>query len=265
MSKDLFDKFGDPRDGSLAPRPGPEPLALSCPSCKTPHVDEGEWETNEHTHHRCHTCGHVWAVASHPTVGVPHDDVHRRRLIHESLRIEKALDHFHFDPKQWAQESSFDRMLDALAAAEKAGNDLERERNTARTQLSRTRRTLDSVLGLVHTLVERSGLSLNEIETRLMLHAQALADKPTPQTELDAELLRLRSDVLQAKEILERVVEATLLDEHDEEEDRPWIYCVLCEDEAIPGEPGHGRSCGCVIADAREILEHLRRPGPEGL
>jgi hypothetical protein len=46
------------------------PLALSCPKCRAPHVDEGEWATRPHKTHQCQSCSHEWRPYPFPTVGV---------------------------------------------------------------------------------------------------------------------------------------------------------------------------------------------------
>lgn len=48
----------------------PVPLVLTCPSCETPHVDEGELARKPHRSHVCHACGRRWRPRPYPTVGV---------------------------------------------------------------------------------------------------------------------------------------------------------------------------------------------------
>lgn len=48
----------------------PVPMLLSCPSCRTQHVDRGTWTKVPHRSHLCHDCGVVWRPADVPTVGV---------------------------------------------------------------------------------------------------------------------------------------------------------------------------------------------------
>lgn len=50
----------------------PLPLILYCPLCHTRHIDEGEQTTKPHRTHACQNprCGHLWAPAVVPTVGV---------------------------------------------------------------------------------------------------------------------------------------------------------------------------------------------------
>lgn len=48
------------------------PMALWCPQCSRPHVDEGEWAHRAHRTHMCATCGHEWTPYDYTTVGVPH-------------------------------------------------------------------------------------------------------------------------------------------------------------------------------------------------
>lgn len=48
------------------------PMALWCPQCSRPHVDEGEWAHRAHRTHLCATCGHEWTPYDYTTVGVPH-------------------------------------------------------------------------------------------------------------------------------------------------------------------------------------------------
>ena len=38
--------------------------SLSCPECRKPHIDVGEWAKKPHHKHLCHYCHHVWAI--HP-------------------------------------------------------------------------------------------------------------------------------------------------------------------------------------------------------
>lgn len=52
----------------------PQPLALWCPQCRAPHVDEGEWAVRPHKTHQRQHCGHEWRPFSHPTVGVAQID-----------------------------------------------------------------------------------------------------------------------------------------------------------------------------------------------
>lgn len=53
----------------------PVSLALWCPKCGAPHVDEGEWATTRrHKTHLCLSCGRLWRPFEYPTVGVPHVD-----------------------------------------------------------------------------------------------------------------------------------------------------------------------------------------------
>ncbi len=53
----------------------PLPMLLSCPLCKTRHVDEGESALNPHHTHRCLRCGFQWRPALGNTVGVWHPDL----------------------------------------------------------------------------------------------------------------------------------------------------------------------------------------------
>ena len=53
-----------------APPDAPVPLALDCPACGLPHIDQGEWATTPHKTHRCAHCGHEWRPFLVPTVGV---------------------------------------------------------------------------------------------------------------------------------------------------------------------------------------------------
>lgn len=49
----------------------PIPLILTCPSCNTRHIDEGEFANTKHHHtHACQSCGMVWRPAIEATVGV---------------------------------------------------------------------------------------------------------------------------------------------------------------------------------------------------
>jgi hypothetical protein len=49
---------------------GPIAMILTCPSCKTRHIDEGEFATKHHHTHACQACGMVWRPAIVATVGV---------------------------------------------------------------------------------------------------------------------------------------------------------------------------------------------------
>lgn len=73
----LFDEHGYFPVEAEAQQPeaqagGAVPLALWCPKCSAPHVDEGEWATRPHKTHQCQSCGHEWRPFPHPTVGVAH-------------------------------------------------------------------------------------------------------------------------------------------------------------------------------------------------
>ena len=48
----------------------PVPLILTCPCCKTRHIDRGHFATHPHHTHACQRCGTVWRPAIVPTVGV---------------------------------------------------------------------------------------------------------------------------------------------------------------------------------------------------
>lgn len=48
----------------------PIPMRIPCPSCKTLHVDEGEFADKPHHTHACQSCGNVWRPAIVDTVGV---------------------------------------------------------------------------------------------------------------------------------------------------------------------------------------------------
>lgn len=53
------------------PRPtDPIPMRLTCPSCNTLHIDEGEFATKPHHTHSCQQCGLTWRPAVVNTVGV---------------------------------------------------------------------------------------------------------------------------------------------------------------------------------------------------
>lgn len=72
----LIEAGWDPRrawtevSGQAYPEPPPIPLRLNCPICGTLHCDEGEQATKPHRTHACQACGHLWAPAVVPTVGV---------------------------------------------------------------------------------------------------------------------------------------------------------------------------------------------------
>ena len=44
---------------------GLECRAISCPKCREPHLDEGEW-LKPHQRHLCRDCGHKWE--RHPKI-----------------------------------------------------------------------------------------------------------------------------------------------------------------------------------------------------
>lgn len=46
------------------------PMILTCPSCNTRHIDEGEFERVPHHTHACQSCGMVWRPARVNTHGV---------------------------------------------------------------------------------------------------------------------------------------------------------------------------------------------------
>lgn len=48
----------------------PIPMRLTCPTCNTLHIDEGEFATKPHHTHACQSCGNVWRPAVVATVGV---------------------------------------------------------------------------------------------------------------------------------------------------------------------------------------------------
>lgn len=52
----------------------PLPMVLTCPRCRTQHVDKPEpeinWANPPHRSHKCGTCGLVWRPADVETVGV---------------------------------------------------------------------------------------------------------------------------------------------------------------------------------------------------
>lgn len=54
-----------------AEAPLPLPIAIWCPKCSAPHVDEGEWATRPHKTHQCQSCKHEWRPFPYATVGVP--------------------------------------------------------------------------------------------------------------------------------------------------------------------------------------------------
>jgi hypothetical protein len=51
----------------------PIPLALVCPKCCAPHVDEGEWSSRPHRTHQCQKCMFEWRPCGLPTVGIDTD------------------------------------------------------------------------------------------------------------------------------------------------------------------------------------------------
>lgn len=48
----------------------PIPMRLTCPTCGSLHIDEGEFATKPHHTHACQQCGNVWRPAVASTVGV---------------------------------------------------------------------------------------------------------------------------------------------------------------------------------------------------
>lgn len=48
----------------------PIPMLLTCPECKTRHIDQGEWASKPHHTHACQHCGHTWRPTTINTVGV---------------------------------------------------------------------------------------------------------------------------------------------------------------------------------------------------
>ena len=48
----------------------PIPMILTCPSCSTRHIDEGEFATKPHHTHACQSCGMCWRPAIVATCGV---------------------------------------------------------------------------------------------------------------------------------------------------------------------------------------------------
>lgn len=53
----------------------PMPIAITCPVCALPHIDDGEWTSRPHRTHLCIACGHRWQPAMIPTIGVPEDRI----------------------------------------------------------------------------------------------------------------------------------------------------------------------------------------------
>ncbi len=48
----------------------PVPMFLTCPHCRSRHIDEGESATKPHHTHACQECGLAWRPAIVATVGV---------------------------------------------------------------------------------------------------------------------------------------------------------------------------------------------------
>jgi hypothetical protein len=48
----------------------PTPMWLTCPHCREPHVDVGEFATKPHHTHSCQKCGLTWRPTIRNTVGV---------------------------------------------------------------------------------------------------------------------------------------------------------------------------------------------------
>jgi hypothetical protein len=48
----------------------PISMIIHCPTCRTRHVDEGEFATRPHHTHSCQSCGLTWRPAKVCTIGV---------------------------------------------------------------------------------------------------------------------------------------------------------------------------------------------------
>lgn len=61
-----------PRDEAIAKLilPAPIPVVVSCPTCETVHLDEGEFAKRPHRTHQCQRCHHEWRPFEIYTVGV---------------------------------------------------------------------------------------------------------------------------------------------------------------------------------------------------
>lgn len=68
ISKVNSKEFDDNYDLAFAKKP--VPMQLNCPSCLSPHIDEGEWATKPHKTHQCQNCGYEWKPFDYATVGI---------------------------------------------------------------------------------------------------------------------------------------------------------------------------------------------------
>jgi len=67
---DTFPHWPSILDAARALMTVPTPVWLTCPHCKLPHIDEGDFKTHPHTTHSCQGCGLTWRPAVAATVGV---------------------------------------------------------------------------------------------------------------------------------------------------------------------------------------------------
>lgn len=249
--------MNQPKEGSLAPRPTPEPRIIHCPACGFQHVDEGEWASKPHTRHRCAACDRVWSEAGHATIGVTEEDLDRMRLIHEQARMEAALEHYGFPARSHTTESSFDRMLDALMAAEGAGHELEAERDTALAQLAETRQCLDSITGFLLTTLSDCGLDdgLTPAEKRMIATADRLVERPTERAEFEKQLAHYRAHSVLAAATLRSTLREVLSEQIDDETGEVWTSCELCCDSVEPDHADDPQDC--PIYGLARLLERL--------
>lgn len=77
----------------------PQRMRLRCEKCGELHIDEGEWATKPHKHHRCSKCGLVWQPALVPTVGVKFLDEPVREFYAKTGDI--AYPHFVMKASGW--------------------------------------------------------------------------------------------------------------------------------------------------------------------
>jgi hypothetical protein len=55
-------------------------------------------------------------------------------------------------------------------------------------------------------------------------------------------------------------VEALMGLQYDDEEERDWLYCLVCDDEAVTGERDHRYGPGadtCIVYDLQQTLAHV--------
>jgi hypothetical protein len=138
------------------------------------------------------------------------------------------------------------------------------EVTTLRTQLLDNQRSLDRLGGLLSTVLPRSDVRLNETEQKIIEEAETLSNMPTRRTELDRNLTRLRARLGLACTSIRSGIEALMGLQYDDEEERDWLYCLVCDDEAVAGERDHRYGPGadtCIVYDLQQTLAHVEGDG----